>query len=336
MNFFIDPYVFSLNKETITKKQLEEFIENLVDWKKLIDLNWGCVFKPNETFEVLFKYNLFPYIDNIKELVDKYDIDYIQPEEIDKIINSILNKLPLLEDYCKISDILIDEDNLVALKDRNEDFTHIFKKLVTVLKIDCLVNQKNADENIIISNDIPTPTIKFDALISIVDSSYKIDLPITINIEFSHFTNFNEFCSKIQPAVIWSNAQNDDCIRMAIYINIFQINPAYNYIYDENKPEFLLHDSFFKSVRELNFQKDEGKINSLNRSICEEILSINMKDTHELREGKSGGSNQISHKGYSAWRRDVDYEYHVHYWKKGKDLVFTDIVPHNNFKITKI
>jgi hypothetical protein len=97
-----------------------------------------------------------------------------------------------------------------------------------------------------------------------------------------------------------------------------------------------LYDTFFKSIRDLNFHKYESKIDSLLRALFEEIMNLNMKDTHELREGRSGGSNQICHNGYLAWRRDIDYEYHLHYWKKGNELVFTDVVPHNVFKITKI
>lgn len=124
MNFFIDPYIFAFDKDNFTKDQLEEFIDNLIDWKKLIDLNWGRVYKPAETFDILFKHKLYPLIDGLKELVDKYNIDYIQPEEIDKIVNSVLNKLPTIEDFSEINDILIDNDNLTISENRNEDFIY--------------------------------------------------------------------------------------------------------------------------------------------------------------------------------------------------------------------
>ena len=55
MNFYIDPYILTIDKDSITENQLEIFIENLIDWKKIIDLNWGSVFKPAESFEILFE-----------------------------------------------------------------------------------------------------------------------------------------------------------------------------------------------------------------------------------------------------------------------------------------
>jgi len=335
MNFFIDPYIFALDKNTLTKEQLEEFIDNLIDWKKLIDLNWGLVYRPADTFEILFKHKLYPLVDGLKELVDKFNIDYIQPEEIDKIVNSVLNKLPTIEDYSEINDILIDNDNLDITGNRNEDFVYILKKLVSILKIDCAINKKRESGQIILSKELNGPLIKFDAVISIVDAIHSIDLPIALNIEFYHFINFKDFCSKIEPAIIWINAQNDLCIRMAIYIKIFQHDESIDYINHDNSPNFVLHDTFFKSMRNLNFHTDEIKIDSLLRALFEEILHLNMKDTHELREGKSGGDKQIEYCDFKGWRRNIGYDYHLHYWKKGNNLIFTDVVPHNNYAISK-
>lgn len=335
MNFFIDPYIFAFDKDTYTKEQLEEFINNLIDWKKLIDLNWGRVYKPSNTFDILFKYKLYPLVDGLKELVNKFNIDYIQPEEIDKIVNSVLNKLPTIEDYSGINDILIETDNLNIQSNRNDDFIHILKKLVTILKIDCIINNKRDNGQILLSKELVRPFIKFDALISIIDANHNIDLPIALNIEFNHFVNFKEFCSKIEPAIIWINAQNDLCIRMAVYIKIIQHDATIDYIYNENTPNFILYDSFFKSLRDLNFHTDEAKIDNLLRALFEEILHLNMKDTHELRVNKSGGAKQIEYNNYTGWRRDIDYEYHLHYWKRGGNLIFTDVVSHNNYDITK-
>lgn len=335
MNFFIDPYIFAFDKDTFTKDQLEEFIENLIDWKRLIDLNWGSVYKPAETFDVLFKHKLYPLVTGLKELVDKYNIDYIQPEEIDKIVNSVLTKLPTIEDYSKIKDVLIESDNLEIKSKRNEDFIHLLKKLVTILKIDCQINRKRESGHIILSKELTNPLIKFDALISIIDAEHNIDLPLALNIEFYHFVNFKEFCSKIEPAIVWINAQNDLCVRMAIYIKIYQHDEAMNYINQDCEPNFILIDNFFKSIHVLNFQNEPSKIDSLLRALFEEILHLNMKDTHELRVGKSGGAKQIEYKGFKGWRRDIDYEYHLHYWKKGDSIIFTDVVSHNNYDITR-
>jgi hypothetical protein len=71
MNFYLDPYILAIDDDNISQESLEKFIDNLIDWKRLIDLNWGRVFKPSESFDLLFKHNLYPLVDKIKELKKK-------------------------------------------------------------------------------------------------------------------------------------------------------------------------------------------------------------------------------------------------------------------------
>lgn len=336
MNFYLDPYILAIERDNISKEKLEEFISNLIDWKKLIDLNWGSVYKPSESFDLLFKHNLYPLVDIIKELTQKYHIDYIQPEEIDKIVNSILNKIPTIEESSKISDVLIETDNLSVNGRRNDDFIYLLKKLTTILGIDCVLNKKNTSGQILITKEIDKPVFQYEAIISLIDCECKIDLPYAVNIEFSYFENFTNFCKEINPSIVWLNATSNLCIKMAVYIKIYQADDRLDYICCPDDANFFLNDSFFRSMTNLGFHRDQTKSELLLRALHEEILQTSMKDTHELREGKSGGSKQISHKGYLAWRRDIDYEYHLHYWRKGNEIVFTDVVPHNNFRITKI
>ncbi|QQU04754.1 hypothetical protein [Myroides odoratus] len=336
MNFYIDPYIFTIDKETLTKSQLEEFIENIIDWKKLIDLNWGNVYRLKETFDILFKYNLFPLVDNLKEVIDKYNIDYIQPEEIDKILNSLLNKLPTVEDSFDLSDILIDEDNLSLESNRNDEFLDILKKLTVIIKINCLSRNERDDANIIISKEIKEEELKFNAIVSLVYPEKEIELPKSIDIAFNQYENYRLFCANIDPCIVWINSKGDLCQKIALYIKIYQLDKESEFFYLEIEPNFILHDNFYKTMKNLGFDIELPKINTLLRSISEEILNRNMQNTHDLRESKGGGSKQIKVNQYSAWRRDIDYDYHLHYWRNGNELIFTDVVKHNNFKITRL
>lgn len=55
---------------------------------------------------------------------------------------------------------------------------------------------------------------------------------------------------------------------------------------------------------------------------------------HALREGDGGNSPQITKEDYAAWRRDIDTDYHIHYWKKGEIVKLANIVHHNDYKIS--
>ena len=65
-------------------------------------------------------------------------------------------------------------------------------------------------------------------------------------------------------------------------------------------------------------------------------IDLNLAATHALREGQGGGSPQRrrSTDGATAWRRDVDYEYHLHYWEcPGGIVELASMGPHNDFSI---
>lgn len=334
MNFYIDPYVFAIEESVVTKEEFEQFINNLIGWKKLIDLNWGKVYKPTKSFEILLKNELYPLVDSIKALIKKYHIEYIQPQAIDKIISSFLDKLPTIEESSEISDIVIESDNFKAIGNRNDDFVDLLKKMSVILEIDCSLHGKDPLGQILITKEIDNFSIEYDAIVSLIDYPGETNLPYESNVKFACYENFITLCHKINPTTVWLNASDDVCISMAIFINVFQLDNSINYIYSPQNAKFVLYYSFFESIAKLGFKHEKDKIEMLIRALCEEIFHQNMNDTHELRDGKSGASKKISLNGYVAWRRDINYDYHLHYWKKGDKLIFTDVVVHDNFKIT--
>ena len=58
--------------------------------------------------------------------------------------------------------------------------------------------------------------------------------------------------------------------------------------------------------------------------------------THALRSGAGGGNRQRMRGKDSAWRRDVDYEYHLHYWEcEAGNVELANLVVHNEFSISE-
>ena len=71
-------------------------------------------------------------------------------------------------------------------------------------------------------------------------------------------------------------------------------------------------------------------------AISETILNINMRDTHWLRRGAGGNEQQLyrNSDNAKAWRRDIDHEFHLHYWATSDHHIeFASIVVHNNMSI---
>jgi hypothetical protein len=64
-------------------------------------------------------------------------------------------------------------------------------------------------------------------------------------------------------------------------------------------------------------------------------LGENLSDTHWLRTGKGANNPQKKRRKDKAepWRRDIDRDYHLHYWKTANGTEFASVVVHDDMTI---
>jgi hypothetical protein len=70
------------------------------------------------------------------------------------------------------------------------------------------------------------------------------------------------------------------------------------------------------------------------RSIVETIKGQNLPAVHALRTGPGGNDPQRMRGSDKAQRRDIDREFHLHYWECADGTVeLASVVYHNDFSI---
>lgn len=99
------------------------------------------------------------------------------------------------------------------------------------------------------------------------------------------------------------------------------------------RSEWLIGPEFEGSIRRLNLHRDEGVFGALLQTCVAIICNAALHKTHPLRTGNGGDDPQIERSSSSAWRRDINYEFHLHYWKRGNRCEFASCVVHNEFTI---
>jgi len=102
----------------------------------------------------------------------------------------------------------------------------------------------------------------------------------------------------------------------------------------EELPEFKIGCDFFDSLRTHRVESGSELADKLLRAIVETVLHNNLSATHALRTGKEANKPQKMRGKDEAWRRDIDYEYHLHYWECASGSVELGlVVTHNDFSI---
>jgi hypothetical protein len=92
-------------------------------------------------------------------------------------------------------------------------------------------------------------------------------------------------------------------------------------------------DHFLSSASDLGFLHEPTKIKAILRACAETVLGENMRAIHALRTGKGGNNPQLTRARDKAWRRDIDQEFHLHYWETPSGIEFASVTVHNNYDI---
>lgn len=333
MNFYIEPFLFAVNPEETDKDSFENYINTLIDWKDFNELNWGDMYILSSTYELLCNNGYYPFTDQLKILINRYNIDYISINDINKILTQFLTKLPQIDIEI---DILFEYKNGSSnydLSHRPNEFNNELYKLAGLLHLKKTIKSTMQSNNIMFTKNIICD-IQFKSIFDVIEND------TTITKYCSHtlpcFDSFKSFCEHSNtPLLIWKNASCKKDYTMALAACIMQ-HCNYQRISESiDNHNFVIQDSFIESISNYNFNIIKTRSLSVLRALEELILKLKLDETHWLRENKGPNSNQITDGNYKGWRKDIDYEFHLHYWQYNDELKFANIVPHNFFSISK-
>ncbi len=149
--------------------------------------------------------------------------------------------------------------------------------------------------------------------------------------------NFREFVLSLDEEAIWNTAANEVGLILATKIAVYKyrlergLEPEWDAIQG-----FQFGNEFYQRMRDCEHGGSQGLVERTLRSICETVDQQNMRAIHPKRTGSGGGDPQEIRGQDKAWRRDIDREYHLHYWECVDGMIeFASVGPHNMFDIPR-
>ena len=104
----IDAGVLAVPYANCTKDDAYQYVDTLLDWKKLLDEPWVAIHMSEGASEALFADGLYPLRDQLKKLFNAHGIVEYDVNTIAKIVNQLLSITPSFETYYRVEDILSD------------------------------------------------------------------------------------------------------------------------------------------------------------------------------------------------------------------------------------
>ena len=342
----IDASVLAIPPADCVEEEAFEYVETLLDWKSLLKESWIAIYMSEEVCNVLLRCDeSFPRREQLQKLFRAHGINQYDVNTVHKIASRLLQITPSFERFYKVSDVLIQLEKL----ELNPDIPLRFKfyglqqelarclTMTAILRKYCLSPN---DEHFIIVKNAPNRRIRIRVPLHMFEHS-RDDVPDIVNSpqnfegEVRVCDSFHGLLSDIDSANILINSSNNDETTLAIRIALFQDSIVLGEGPDWSEyVEFRIGSEFRRSYQIICSDRDGSVPKKILRSIVETVKGRNLTAVHALRTGVGGGNPMRRRNADKAQRRDIDKEFHLHYWDlPDGNIELASVVYHNDFSI---
>lgn len=341
MKYILEPLLFAFDKNS-TKENLVEHLQELL----ILDDWWTAhkneMYVLSTTGDTLCRNEYYPYVDYLKPILEKYNVDFVSYKDISKMMDKYLNKSHYIDKVCNNEMIGLIKREIIEpttfnTENRPDVLHEEFLKLLWYIICLRIINQDEEESYILIAKDISVIikcNFKYEVIEEIDKKQSIIEHNITAKINCkSSITDFLN--DKKSPFLIWKLAETKEDIDLGLRISIFQAKNL-NYLNDTyTKCNFYIQNSFFADYCDGHYKSRPQDITSTLQAITDAVTDQNLRKMHAIREGKSGAAHDLVVNGYSAKRRDITTSIKVAYWKKGNEYRIANMKEHDLVDISE-
>ena len=324
--------------------EAEQYVDTLLDWSRLLDEPWVAIYMSERASEALCDDGLFPLRDKLRELFSANGITDYSVNDVAKVVDRLMTLTPSFEAFFSIRDVLA--ENLTIQPDilrlcsgtrLQSDLARCIV-LIAILRGHC---QEPVRDHSLILRSAPGNTVAVRAMIQILEHE-RTDMretpkpPDYFEGDVLVCHDFRGLVECLDEGMILLRASDNLGVETAIRVAIYKWRLSSGSVPNwEDVPEYRIGKRFLDSFQELTPSRELAE--RLLRAVVETLEGVNLADIHWLRNGSGGNAPQrlrASDKA-KAWRRDIDREHHLHYWKCDDTTIELASVsfPHDDFNI---
>ncbi len=339
----IDAGVLAVPYVDCAKEDAFQYVEMLLEWSELLDESWIAIYMSERASESLFVDGLYPLREQLRELFNAHGIIEFDVNTVATIANQLLAITPSFETYYRVKEVLLgyletdpDVIGLITHAGLRSDLARCIA-LIAVLRKYC--SQPLGGHSLIL-REAPRQVIQVKAYIHELEHT-RDDIPVfpcppdLFEGDVLVCDDFRGLIDCLDEFSIMVGASDDLGIELAVRIALFKYEIAQG-----DSPDWgsmivpAIGASFRESCQQVCCDRGGSVPPKILRSIVETIKGHNLSAVHALRTGPGGNDPQRMRGADKAQRRDIDREFHLHYWECANGTVeLASVVYHNNFSI---
>ncbi len=340
----IDTCVLAAPPSSADRLAIIEYVETLLDWKKLLSEPWVAIYMNEKSAEAMIESGVYPLRQALRRLFSEKGILEYDANTVCLLVDELLRLTPSFETYFALKDILITDvataPNLLGVHTDIRLSTELARSLVLIAILRSHCRKPITDHNLVVKPWAGTTLVQVQALVHDVEF-YRDDMnplpkpPEIYQGDVLVCQNFRELILNLDELAIWRSAEDVIGLELATKIAVYKsrIHQGQEPNWDEITG-FRFGCEFYAYQVSSCQANPENFVDRLLRSLVETIDNQNLADVHALRTSNSGNAPQRMRGQDKAWRRDIDREYHLHYWGCSDGMIeFATVAVHNMFEI---
>ncbi|MFH1931372.1 MAG: hypothetical protein ABIN18_07285 [Pseudomonadota bacterium] len=339
----IDAGVLVVPQDGRTAEDAYRYVETLLDWSKILSEPWVAIYMSERASEALSDDDLFPLHDQLERLFAAKCIIEYAVNDVVTVVYRLLQSTPSFETYFSIRNVLAEqfstEPDILRLCSGRHLQSDLARGmiLIAILRRHC---HEPIRDHLLILRHAPRRIINVRALVHDLEHDRNDLSDIPRPPEFFEgdvlvCDDFRGLVECLDESAIFQNATDDVGIETAIRVALYKSRLLRHAEPDWEDTGGLRLGRYFHKIETgiCRGQTDEF-VGRVLRAIVETLDGINLAAVHSLRTGSGGGNPQRMRSEDKAMRRDIDYEYHLHYWHcQDGGVELACIVAHNDFSI---
>jgi hypothetical protein len=293
---------------------------------------------------VLCEEGYYPLHDSLAAAIKRCGIDQFDVNTVEQVAHFLLQQTPMLEQCCAIDDVLIDPCSITpdvpSRRARGALGDELRRCLLLIATAQAIRNDDRRHPTPLATRDsacTDSPrrvVVKGTIVIAESTDGAAPALPMPLDGTVILCESFEEFLVGLDTALLWRSNPTEDGIRAAVRIKCLQRARQMGEPFDWDVTDgFTLGCEFIESLRPGNFDHDVSRIQPLLVAMAATVRGELHPHEHPLRMGAGPNEPQRTRGTDTAWRRDITYEFHLHYWRTSRHPEFGCVGPHNHFDI---
>ena len=336
MKYVLEPMLFAFDQE-LSKEALTDYLENL----QALDEWWNGhredMYVQRTAEEVLWNNSYYPMAETLKPLMEKHGINFMQYNDVNKIIVKMLGKSHLIEEFGDVLCGMKSQKLAQPIKvDKNVKRTQeLDNELMSLLWQIFLAQEMGGKEDksfVVITKGI-SDIVSVEYEYEVIEDDKLVEKSKMSNVNCK--SSLADFLSdQATPFLLWKTAERKEDLDLGVRVSILQWKGESDITSICDGYDFKIQDSFYDDYCNGHYQSRDQDIRSTIQAVTEAVTDQKQRKVHAIRTGKKGNDPQLVLNGYGALRREITTSIKLTYWKKGCVYKIANMREHDFFEPT--